>query len=137
MLQEVIQLGPNHPYMGATGNRNQSCGEGYQQGGYGQQQMQMQMQHSYVYQSQGGYQNPQQPSYGLASYNQSNIYGSNRAQQYDQGQNQAQAQAPQPYGVAPPPAAPEWKVATAPDGQQYYYNERSGETTWQKPAGMA
>jgi hypothetical protein len=29
-----------------------------------------------------------------------------------------------------------WKAATSPDGQIYYYNERTGETQWEKPPGM-
>jgi WW domain len=34
------------------------------------------------------------------------------------------------------PAAFAWKSATAADGQIYYYNEKTGETQWDKPAGM-
>mmetsp|Transcript_401 Transcript_401/g.656 ORF Transcript_401/g.656 Transcript_401/m.656 type:complete len:634 (-) Transcript_401:1443-3344(-) len=122
MLREIIEIGPNHPYAGG-----QSYGGGYQQGGYGMQQQQ-----PYGY---GRY--DQQQAYGQA-YGQSSGYqgGGPPAQQYAQA---APYQAPPqaPYGV--PPAAPpvsEWKTATAPDGQVYYYNERSGETTWQKPPGM-
>jgi len=124
MLREVIETGPNHPYQGGTGSGGQSYG-GHQQGGYGQQQQQ---QHQpYGYQAQGGYQPQQQ--HGQGSYGQNPGYA---------GNTQAQLQGPpQTYG-APPGAPPvsEWKAATAPDGQQYYYNERSGETTWQKPPGM-
>jgi len=125
MLREVIETGPNHPYQGGTGSGGQSYG-GHQQGGYGQQQQQQQHQ-PYGYQAQGGYQPQQQ--HGQGSYGQNPGYA---------GNTQAQLQGPpQTYG-APPGAPPvsEWKAATAPDGQQYYYNERSGETTWQKPPGM-
>jgi len=30
----------------------------------------------------------------------------------------------------------DWKAATAPDGQTYYYNEKTGATSWEKPVGM-
>jgi hypothetical protein len=49
-----------------------------------------------------------------------------------------------PYGYDPPQheghpqasaSASVWKSATAPDGQVYYYNERTGETQWEKPMG--
>mmetsp|Transcript_33936 Transcript_33936/g.37905 ORF Transcript_33936/g.37905 Transcript_33936/m.37905 type:complete len:561 (-) Transcript_33936:562-2244(-) len=129
MLREVIESGPNHPYQGGTGSGGQSFG-GHQQGGYGQQQQQQQ---PYGYQAQGGYQPQQQ--YGQGSYGQNPGYaGTAQAQQYPQAQLQGP---PQAYGAPPgvPPVS-EWKAATAPDGQQYYYNERSGETTWQKPPGM-
>jgi len=131
MLREVIETGPNHPYQGGTGGGNQSYG-GHQQVGYGQQQMHQQ---PHGFQNQGGFQ--QQQQYGQGSYGQNPGYaGGNPAQQYSQGQFQAQPP-PQAYGAAPgAPPVSEWKAATAPDGQQYYYNERSGETTWQKPAGM-
>lgn len=128
MLREIIETGPNHPYAGGGGG--QSFG-GHQQGGYQPQQQQ-----SYGYQQQGGYH--QQQQYGQGGYGQSSGYGgAPQAQPYQQGQFQ-QVPPQGAYG-APPPVTPpvsEWKVATAPDGQQYYYNERSGETTWQKPPGM-
>jgi len=37
--------------------------------------------------------------------------------------------------VVIPPAAV-WKSAKTGDGQVYYYNEKTGETQWDKPAGM-
>ena len=40
---------------------------------------------------------------------------------------------PQSMGV---PVSFGWKSATAADGQVYYYNEKTGETQWDKPAGM-
>jgi far upstream element-binding protein len=133
MLREVIETGPNHPYAGGHGGGGggQSYG-GYQQGGYHQQQ-----QPSYGYQGQGGYQQ-QQPQYGQGSYGQNPGYGgAPQAQPYQQAQYQ-QSQSQAGYG-APPPVAPpasEWKSAAAPDGQTYYYNVATGETTWQKPPGM-
>jgi far upstream element-binding protein len=43
-----------------------------------------------------------------------------------------------PSGPPPPPSASAsaWKTANSPDGQVYYYNEATGETQWDKPAGM-
>eukprot|EP00537_Pseudo-nitzschia_pungens_P008149 CAMPEP_0172360358 /NCGR_PEP_ID=MMETSP1060-20121228/4396_1 /TAXON_ID=37318 /ORGANISM="Pseudo-nitzschia pungens, Strain cf. cingulata" /LENGTH=573 /DNA_ID=CAMNT_0013082329 /DNA_START=146 /DNA_END=1867 /DNA_ORIENTATION=- len=127
MLREVIDTGPNHPYAGGGGGNSYG---GYQQGGYHQQQQQ-----SYGYGAQGGHQ--QQPQYGQGGYGQNAGYGgAPQAQPYQQ---QGQFQQPQQGGYGAPPATPavsEWKSATAPDGQTYYYNERSGETTWQKPPGM-
>lgn len=108
---------------------SQAAFGGYQQGGNQQHQ-------PYGYQQQGGYQ--QQQQYGQGGYNQNPGYGgAPQAQPYQQGQFQS-GSSQGVYG-APPPVTPpvlEWKVAAAPDGQQYYYNERSGETTWQKPPGM-
>jgi len=135
MLREIIETGPNHPYAGGGGGGGVGGGGGgnsfggYQHGGNQQHQ-------PYGYQQQGGYQ--QQQQYGQGGYNQNPGYGgAPQAQPYQQGQFQS-GSSQGVYG-APPPVTPpvlEWKVAAAPDGQQYYYNERSGETTWQKPPGM-
>ncbi len=55
------------------------------------------------------------------------------------GQSQPAA-LPQYGGYGPAavisPVVSEWKTATSPDGQVYYYNERTGVTQWEKPAGM-
>jgi len=38
----------------------------------------------------------------------------------------------------PPPALPAgWTVASAADGQQYFYNTLTGETSWESPAVAA
>mmetsp|Transcript_4199 Transcript_4199/g.9063 ORF Transcript_4199/g.9063 Transcript_4199/m.9063 type:complete len:566 (-) Transcript_4199:2244-3941(-) len=137
MLREVIDTGPNHPYAGGSGGGGggHSYGGGYQQGGYHQNQQQ-----SYGgYQSQGGYQ--QQPQYGQGGggYGQNSGYGGGAPQSQPYQQQGHFQQGPPQGGYGAPPSAPpvsEWKTATAPDGQTYYYNERSGETTWQKPPGM-
>lgn len=39
-------------------------------------------------------------------------------------------------GMAGGPVASMWKAAAAPDGQTYYYNEKTGESSWEKPPGM-
>ncbi len=153
MLTDIIELGPNHPYAGGGGNG------GRQQGGYGQQM------NSYAQQQQGYYAQPQQnyaqqPQYGIQAQQQYGnvqpqpqqqqvpVYGG-AYQQQPQTQPYAYQQPPQQYGQQPygyqqpvpmaiPPAAmaSPWKAATAPDGQTYYYNEKTGATTWEKPAGM-
>eukprot|EP00536_Pseudo-nitzschia_multiseries_P002268 jgi/Psemu1/183165/e_gw1.30.42.1 len=132
MLREVIDAGPNHPYAGGGGGHSYGGGGGgYQQGGYHQQQ-----QPYGGYGAQGGYQQ-QQPQYGQGGYGQNSGYGgAPQAQPYQQEQPLLQGHQGA-YGV--PPVAPvvsEWKSATSPDGQTYYYNERTKETTWQKPPGM-
>jgi WW domain len=95
---------------------------GFQQGGgYGQQ-------------AQYGYQNP-------GAYNQG--YGQGYGQSYQAPvatYGQPQAGYGQVSYSAPPPVAAlptsEWKSAHSPDGQIYYYNERTGQTQWDKPVGM-
>ena len=145
MLSDIIQMGPNHPYAGGGGSRQQG---GYSQptGTYGQQQgyynnqYTQQPQTHYAVQPQPQYGQPQQqqvPVYGNAYQQQPYVY----QQQQPYGQQQQYGQ-PQPYGQPPPPQQygyqqpSPWKTATAPDGQTYYYNEKTGATTWEKPAGM-
>ena len=51
----------------------------------------------------------------------------------------AESVIPQPPPVQQPPVQQQqqiWKTAQAPDGQTYYYNEKTGETSWDKPPGM-
>jgi hypothetical protein len=155
MLREIIEVGPNHPYAGGNckfkkfnvmcnfGKANaygvffasDNGGAGQQQGAYGQQAQQ-----SYGHQQQAGYgqgYNQQQPN--ASGYGRQMDYqGQAQATAYSQPQA-AQYQASHAYGGNPAPqAAPssEWKSATAPDGQVYYYNQRTGETQWEKPMGM-
>lgn len=93
--------------------------QGY--GGYPQQQQQQ-------YGGRGGY---DQQGYGQQSYGQPGGYqGGQQYQQY------SAPTPPVPYGAPPGPPVSDWKSASAPDGQVYYYNERTGETTWNKPPGM-
>jgi rRNA processing protein Krr1/Pno1 len=128
MIQEIIELGSQHPYAGGHGSRNQYGGQqAYQQQTYNQG--------GYANQAYSGYSNPaQQPQ----SYNQQ--YGMPQQQYYGaQPMYQQQPyQAAQPaYGaVASPPAASPWRTATSADGQMYYYNSLTNETSWDKPPGM-
>lgn len=129
MIQEIIELGSQHPYAGGHGAKNQYGGlQGYQQQSYNQG--------AYANQAygQGAYptlaqQQPYSQQYGMPQ------------QQYYGGQPMYQQQ--QPYqaqpaygGVAMPPAASPWRTATSADGQIYYYNSITNETSWDKPPGM-
>ena len=93
-------------------------------------------------QGAGGYSQPAQFGYqNQGTFNQG--YGQGYDQSYQApmvayGQPQA-GYGQVPYSAPPPFAAPppsEWKSASTPDGQIYYYNERTGQTQWEKPAGM-
>lgn len=163
MLIEIIEMGPNHPHAGGGGSGvsrqgygHQHNAYGHQQGTYnqphqpqqqqygqqpyGQQQYGMQPQQQFVQPQQpqqqtpmyggGGYQQPQQPQqpYGYQQQQQ--------PQQYPQQQQPFGYQQPAPMGLQGGAIVSPWKVATAPDGQSYYYNEKTGATTWEKPAGM-
>ncbi len=46
----------------------------------------------------------------------------------------------QPAAAAAAPAAavskPDWTEHTAPDGRKYYYNSRTKQSSWEKPAEL-
>lgn len=130
MIQEIIELGSQHPYAGGHGSKNQYGGlQGYQQQPYSQGVYANQ-----AY-SQGAYPTlAQQQPYGTQQYGMPQ-------QQYYGGQPMYQQQ--QPYqaqpaygGVAMPPVVSPWRTATSADGQIYYYNSITNETSWDKPPGM-
>jgi len=163
MLNEIIDLGPNHPYAGGRGGsqhnpqQDQSQGHTNQNNAppnqyYPQQQRQPQ---NYAYYPNNQYQNapppyqqqqsyappPQQQTYTNQQY-QPNYYQQQQQQPYNPQQPQ---QVPQMYNspvpqmnVRPPPQQQQqpWKSAKAADGQIYYYNETTGETQWDKPPGF-
>mmetsp|Transcript_20039 Transcript_20039/g.55750 ORF Transcript_20039/g.55750 Transcript_20039/m.55750 type:complete len:112 (-) Transcript_20039:2093-2428(-) len=92
--------------------------------GYGQQNQPQMYQPPMQQQQQ-----PPQAQYGQPSpYQQNNAYGGYSAAPVPPAANP-------PYGQ-PTPAPSEWKSASSADGQVYYYNERTGATQWDKPAGM-
>jgi hypothetical protein len=95
--------------------------------------MQNQGYNDYQAQGYGGRGGYDQQGYGQPSYGQPGGYSG--VQQYPPA-GQFTAPLPALYGSVPGAPVSDWKSATAPDGQVYYYNERTGETTWQKPHGM-
>eukprot|EP00804_Cyclotella_cryptica_P013442 CCRYP_005184-RD/>CCRYP_005184-RD protein AED:0.15 eAED:0.15 QI:597/1/1/1/0.5/0.4/5/212/668 len=127
MLQEIIEMGPNHPYAGGHGQQGGRGHYGGQPVGYQQQPY------------QGGYANqgyqpqsyPAQQQYGM----QQQPYGGQPMYQQQQYQPQPPMYA-QPGMPLPPAQASPWRSATAADGQIYYYNQHTGETQWDKPPGM-
>jgi rRNA processing protein Krr1/Pno1 len=186
MLNEIIQMGPNHPYAGGRGGgsggssggggygQQQGGGGGYGQqqggGGYGQQASYGQPQAQAQYgQTQTPY---QQPAYGQQqsqyapqqAYGQQSQYAPQTQNPYEQPQQAQMQQQPQQYGAvaaqvnygaahpygqqaqAQPQAmyqqptaataASSWKAASSAQGQVYYYNEKTNETTWEKPENM-
>jgi far upstream element-binding protein len=135
MIAEIIEVGPQHPYAGGMDSSGYGTGGG-QYGGYQQQPQQ-----SYGYQQpplQQAYSAYQQPYTGQQGYNQaaSGYGGPAQAGGYAQQYSNVMPAAPTAASLPPPPPPSFWKSTTAPGGQIYYYNERTGETQWDKPAGM-
>mmetsp|Transcript_6252 Transcript_6252/g.9129 ORF Transcript_6252/g.9129 Transcript_6252/m.9129 type:complete len:599 (-) Transcript_6252:168-1964(-) len=129
MIQEIIELGSQHPYAGGHGSKNQYGGQqGYPQQSYspGAYASQAYSQGAYPAQAQ---QQPYTQQYGMP---QQQYYG---GQPMYQQQQSYQAQ-PAYGGVAVSPAASPWRTATSADGQIYYYNSLTNETSWDKPPGM-
>lgn len=120
MLQDIIELGSNHPYAGGHGQfgvGQQGADQGYQQPAYG-----------YGHPGQHPQMYAQQP-YGMAPMQ----YGGQPG--YSQPQTYPTQQYGVPHGAPQAPPSP-WKAATAADGQVYYYNQITQETQWDRPAGM-
>jgi hypothetical protein len=76
----------------------------------------------------GGYVIPQPPQQSIKSYMQ-------QTQNHVVYQQTAYPMAPVPV-PAPVAIDPGWKAISSPDGQIYYWNERTGVSQWQKPSGM-
>eukprot|EP00592_Proboscia_alata_P013326 CAMPEP_0194389022 /NCGR_PEP_ID=MMETSP0174-20130528/101678_1 /TAXON_ID=216777 /ORGANISM="Proboscia alata, Strain PI-D3" /LENGTH=702 /DNA_ID=CAMNT_0039180867 /DNA_START=31 /DNA_END=2139 /DNA_ORIENTATION=- len=160
MLREIIDMGPNHPYAGGKGApAGLAATGGYgTQTGYGGYAAQQPAYGGYAAQQQPAAYAPQQRAIAqpVQNYGQQQQYSYQQPQQqasyqqpqqttYQQPQAQQQYTAQQPmmggYRPAPPPPAAvaqvsPWKAATAADGQTYYYNDKTGESQWEKPAGM-
>lgn len=162
MLREIVDSGPGHPYAGGHGATGTGGlypnglpggphGTGPAPQLYYQQNVGTQPPY---HQPPGGVGNayappPQQYSPPASSMAPNAYvhypYQQPQAGQYvvQQQQPPAQGQPAQPAVVPPPPSGPgaappggSWKTATAADGQTYYYNEVTGESKWDKPAGM-
>lgn len=75
----------------------------------------------------------------MPSYQQPPMQQYNQPAQYNQ-QPPQQYQAPTQQQYTPLPMVMQpavvWKSAKTGDGQVYYYNEKTGETQWDKPVGM-
>jgi len=122
MLQDIVELGSNHPYAGGHGQfgRHQQGGQqGYQQSSY-----------TSSYGSQGQSQVYSQQQYGMPQQQ----YGGQPMYQQQQPYQQQGQYGMQP-GVPQAQQSP-WRAATAADGQIYYYNQITQETQWERPAGM-
>ena len=154
MIKEIIEIGPQHPYAGGMSGGGYGGGGGggdhyqqpnpYEQGGYGQQNPYQQASAGYGQSAVGygysaagymggagaGYVLPQQVA-AAAPMAGGGYHGAHQQPPYG---GYPQQQAPAPPLQAP--AASPWKAATAADGQVYYYNERTGETQWDKPIGF-
>ena len=151
MIDEIINMGPSHSYAGGASHGI------YNQGGYEPQNMGMQQQFQnglgggyngggvYGGNMKGFMQPPymQQPQPYQQQFQQSYQYhqpqpGYSMPMQYSQQQafpvSYGNPPPPPPVPVLPMPSP--WKSATASDGKTYYYNEKTGETQWEKPAGM-
>jgi len=128
MIQEIIELGSQHPY--AVGHGSKYGGQqGYQQQSYspGAYAGQAYNQSAYAAQAQ---QQPYAQQYGMP---QQQYYGGQTMYQQQQQPYQSQ---PVYGGVAVSPAASPWRTATSADGQIYYYNAMTNETSWDKPPGL-
>jgi len=132
MISEIISSGPNHAYAGGTasfrpphGYQQHMGGNHYQHHqGYHQQHQMMQHPPQQYAQSYAPQQSYGAPYGGVAPYHQPQYAAPPMQQQY-----------PSSYGGGGY-AQSVWRTATAADGQVYYYNEKTGETQWEKPPGM-
>lgn len=74
----------------------------------------------------------------MPSYQQTPMQQYSQPTQYNQQPQQYQTPNQQQYTPLPMVVQPAvvWKSAKTGDGQVYYYNEKTGETQWDKPVGM-
>lgn len=152
MIKDIIEMGPQHPYAGGADTYGTSAAGSYQpapvmqsapqsfgfQQGFDQTYGQPTYNPPSTY-IQAPYGQPSMPTQTYPGYNSQQQQYPIYAQQPMTAVQTYQPQIPIPpqQPKAPPPTQPSpWKTATAPDGQIYYYNERTGGTQWEKPAGM-
>lgn len=121
MLTEIIQMGPNHPYAGGGGYPPHQCGQQLQQ-----LAPQQQMSHEYFQSAYG--QQPYPPAYGQSHPHQTGMKYTQPPGGYLQ---HSVSGIPGDINQESP-----WKAAIAPNGQTYYYNSNTGETSWQRQPGM-
>jgi len=81
-----------------------------------------------------GYQSQNYPIQGQQTGYSSQPYSAPGQQAYGGGGYGHQIRPPPPMQAIPQQSF--WKSATAADGQTYYYNEKTGETQWDKPPGL-
>lgn len=169
MLNDIISMGPNHPYAGGRGGGGSTAytSQSYSGGSYSSQTSyetplqyaptqnqygQVPSTYSHHPQQQAGYQSyqPQQFTHHQAVLPQTVLQQPYQTQSYGGYQPQPQVQhqpvyygsqqtqyVPQlPYQAPLANVVTNWKSATTPEGQTYYYNSSTGETTWEKPPGM-
>jgi len=113
-------------------HEQQIYGQQQQQQAYGQQPAQQQYRVPHVQQQQPYAMPGYQPAYVAHQQIPQQQHAMAQAYGAPPPRQQAQQQQHIPIGAG----APSWKTATAADGQVYYYNEKTGETQWDKPAGM-
>jgi len=131
MIQQIIQGGADHLFgLGgkssarAVGTVNPGYQQNYSQGHtYGQQQSHMQS--SSIYQAPTSYAPHQHSDPGHMQQGQQRIYPSTAAKQ-DNTSPQLRAT----------PVASDWKKMVQPGGRAFYWNEKTGATTWDKPPGF-
>jgi rRNA processing protein Krr1/Pno1 len=155
MLRDIIETGPQHPYAGGAdtyggglSNYNQQQHQQNMPARINPQQYSYQQNHENHYQQPYGQPQPQLQSPAVFGHGQlpPSVYGNYDPSRqvfstYPQqsapfSQFQLPHSAPLPVVKSPPPIPLLWKAATSPEGQIYYYNERTGETQWERPAGM-
>jgi rRNA processing protein Krr1/Pno1 len=148
MLQDIIELGPNHPYAGGREYQSDfSCFILFPSSSFTSNTMQLWLlstdgQFGRVHHGgQQGYQQssyhanqPYQPGYSHQYYG-TPQYGGQPVYQQHTYQPQGQQYGVQPGAFIPADASP-WRAATAADGQIYYYNQITQETQWERPGGM-
>lgn len=170
MLNDIISMGPNHPYAGGRGSSGSSAyaSQSYTGGAFSNQTTyetphyapaqnqygQVTSSYTHLQQQQTGYQNYQPQQYTqhqvILPQHQPVLQQAYQPQSYGAYQQHSQPQhQPVYYGSQPASYVPQvsyqapivntvsnWKSATTPEGQVYYYNSSTGETTWEKPPGM-
>jgi len=133
--QQQPQYGQAVPYEQHGGYQDTAAQIGY--GGYPQGGQAPNVQQQVLQHSAGGGLG-QMPAYGAAAIQAGGYGGAQSPYGAAQVLPQQHAVQLQPPAPAVPPVLDTggWKSTTTPDGQTYYWNERTGATQWEKPPGM-